>query len=50
MSLEHIKAFNRDMTITVTRAGQKEKILVFTEGGTAKEYLWDGKNPLTITL
>ncbi|MDO6429295.1 hypothetical protein Q4E93_01765 [Flavitalea sp. BT771] len=50
MSLEHISAFNRDMTITVTRAGQEERILVITEGGPSKEYLWDGKNPLTITL
>jgi hypothetical protein len=50
MSLEHIRAFNKDMTITVTRAGQKEKILVTTAGGPAKEFLWDGKNPLTITL
>lgn len=50
MTLEHISAFNRDITITVTRAGQKEKILVTTEGGRAQEYLWDGKNPLTINL
>lgn len=50
MSLEHIKAFQKDLTITVTRSGPNEKILITSEGRPARTYIWDGKNPLSITL
>jgi hypothetical protein len=50
MSLQHIRAFQKDFDITVTRDGQKEKIIITETQKPAKEYTWDGKNPLTITL
>ncbi len=50
MSLQHIRAFQKDFDISVSRAGQKEKIVVTVAGRPAKEYIWDGGKPLNITL
>jgi cellobiose phosphorylase len=50
MSLEHIKAFQKDLTITITRSGPNEKILIATADRPVKEYIWDGKNPISIIL
>jgi len=49
MSLQHVRAFQKDLDIIVSRAGQKEKIVV-AAGGSLKTYMWDGKQPLAITL
>ncbi|HVW60226.1 MAG TPA: hypothetical protein VHC48_09335, partial [Puia sp.] len=50
MSLEHVKAFQKDLDITVSRAGQQEKVVISMQGKASKTYLWDGKGPLAITL
>jgi hypothetical protein len=50
MSLEHIRAFQRDLTIKVVRAGKNERILISTEGQPVREFLWDGKTPLAVDL
>ena len=50
MSLEHIRAFQRNFTIRVIRAGKKERILISMKGRQDKVYEWDGTTPLTITL
>lgn len=50
MSLQHIRAFQKDFDITVTRDGQKEKITITSPKNQTKQYTWDGKTPLTITL
>jgi hypothetical protein len=50
MSLAHIMAFQHDLTINVTRSGKLEKVSVLSPGHPAKQYLWDGKTPLLITL
>jgi hypothetical protein len=50
MSLEHIRAFQRDFTIRVFRSGKKERILVAMNGRPDKIYDWDGIAPLTIIL
>jgi len=50
MSLEHIRAFQRDVSIKVSRWGKKERVLVAAAGKPVREYLWDGEKPLRITL
>lgn len=50
MSLNHIKAFNNDFDLLVTRQGKQLKIQVKQAGGKVQELLWDGQKPLEITL
>jgi hypothetical protein len=50
MSLEHIRAFRQDLTIKVSRAGKNERIRIITQGKPAREFLWDGKQPLSVVL
>lgn len=50
MSLQHIRAFQKDFNITVHRWSAKEKVVITVTGRPAKEYIWDGKKPLSITL
>ncbi len=50
MSLEHIRAFQQDLTIKVLRAGKNERVLISTAGKPAREYLWNGKQPLSVSL
>jgi len=50
MSLEHIRAFQRDVSIKVSRRGKKERVLIAAAGKPVKEYLWDGEKPLRIIL
>ena len=50
MSLEHIRAFRQDFTITVTRAGKKERVVISKDNRTIRQYEWDGKEPLQVSL
>lgn len=50
MSLEHIRAFNRDFSISVSRDGQGEKIIISVTGRAPVVYNWDGMRPLVINL
>ena len=50
MSLNHIKAFNKDFNITVVRAGQKLKIIVEQAGSKNQEINWDGRKAVEINL
>jgi len=50
MSLEHIKAFGNDFSIKVVRAGKKELVSVAAAGKPVRQYMWDGKEPLRISL
>ncbi|ETZ23200.1 hypothetical protein [Pedobacter sp. V48] len=50
MSLNHIRAFNRDFDITVVRAGQKLKIIVGQAGSKKQEINWDGLKAVEINL
>jgi hypothetical protein len=50
MALEHIRAFRQDLTIKVFRAGKNERIRIITQGKPTREFLWDGKQPLSVSL
>lgn len=50
MSLEHIRAFQQDLSIKVIRAGKNEWVLLSTAGKPTRQFLWDGQKPLTVTL
>jgi hypothetical protein len=50
MSLKHIKAFNNDFGIMVSKIGGKIKIIVEQEAGKKQEINWDGKQTLEINL
>nr|WP_294872476.1 hypothetical protein [uncultured Pedobacter sp.] len=50
MSLNHIRAFNKDFNITVARAGQKLKIIVEQAGSKKQEINWDGQKAVEINL
>src|SRR5260221_1899753 len=62
MSLDHIRAFNHDFDITVTRSGAGDKVIIYAReqepddltahrtGEIRIEKLWDGKAPLKIVL
>jgi len=50
MSLEHIKAFGNDFSIKVVRVEKKELVSVVASGKPVRQYMWDGKEPLPISL
>lgn len=50
MSLNHIRAFNKDFNITVVRAGRKLKIIVEQAGSKKQEINWDGLKAVEINL
>ncbi|MGV8877723.1 MAG: hypothetical protein ACOH2A_01700 [Sphingobacteriaceae bacterium] len=50
MSLNHIKAFNNDFNIMVTRVKNKTRITVQQQDGKIQAILWDERSPVEITL
>ncbi len=50
MSLNHIRAFNKDFNIKVEKAGKKLKIIIEQAGSKKQEINWDGLKAVKINL
>jgi hypothetical protein len=50
MSLQHMKAFGRDCSIKVQRAGKQTRVEVSCTGGRTQVFTWNGQAPLTVVL
>jgi hypothetical protein len=50
MSLNHIKAFNNDFDINVSKEADKTRILITEKSGKKQELIWDGIKPLEVIL
>jgi hypothetical protein len=50
MRLKHVKAFNSDFNIDVTREGNKLRLKVTDKGKEVLNTLWDGKEPVKVEL
>jgi hypothetical protein len=50
MSLDHIRAFDRDFGISVRAEGTEERVVITSGGKKIREVLWDKQSPITIQL